>query len=418
MSPDGSIVAERLWKRFRGDHHADRLRDHVDNVAARLRGRGRETDGYRWALRDVSLSASPGDAVGLVGANGSGKSTLLKILSRVMYPYAGRVAVAGRVGALIDVRAGIHGDLTGRENVYLYGGLLGLRRSSIATRFDDIIDFAELSNAVDRPVRFYSKGMQTRLGFAVAAFLEPDVLLVDEVLAVGDATFQQRCLDRMRTLLDRGTTLVYVSHDLPTVETVCNRAVWLDGGAVRLDGTVRDVVSAYRQSIEDAATSGRRLDGLVSLVDVGLNAEDAGGSVTQGPVDIDLRFSTEQARAGNVVVGVSEGAATPIFVLDRQLQFPVGTTEVRLSICRLPLPRGRYSLWVGIFDRGTTELLPWQPVARLDVRGPGLAAPPASVVRLAPVHVEAEWHTVLSVDGSGSRNDGPPIPPRGGSGGA
>jgi ABC-type polysaccharide/polyol phosphate transport system ATPase subunit len=354
--------------------------------------------------------------VGLVGANGSGKSTLLKILSRVMYPYAGRVTVGGRVGALIDVRAGIHGDLTGRENVYLYGGLLGLGRRTISARFDEIIDFAELEHAVDRHVRFYSKGMQTRLGFAVAAFLEPDVLLVDEVLAVGDATFQQRCLDRMRTLLDRGTTLVYVSHDLPTVESVCRRAVWLDAGTVRRDGRVGDVLAAYRESIEQVAASESRVNGLVSLVQVAVNGEGGEAPVTHGPVDVSFRFSSDRPRAGNLVVGVSEGAATPIFVLSRHIQCEEETTDVRLSIRRLPLPGGRYFVWAGIFDRGTAEILPWQPAARFDVVGPGLPAPPSSVVRLAPVHVEAEWHTTVSVDRSGSRSSGPPTPPRAGTG--
>jgi ABC-type polysaccharide/polyol phosphate transport system ATPase subunit len=406
MSPDGSVLAARVWKRF-SDRRTVRLRDHL--------GRGRDTGHYRWALRDVSLTAGPGEAVGLVGANGSGKSTLLKILSRVMYPYAGRVAVGGRVGALIDVRAGIHGDLTGRENVYLYGGLLGLRRSTIAARFDEIIAFAELGDAVDRHVRFYSKGMQTRLGFAVAAFLEPDVLLVDEVLAVGDATFQQRCLDRMTTLLDQGTTLLYVSHDLPTVESVCTRAVWLDAGQIRSDGPVADVLAAYRQSIEQVAASGPRVTGLLSLVDVTVNGHGGEGPVTQGPVDVSFRLSSDRPRAGNLVVGVSEGAATPIFVLSRHICLEE-TTDVRLSIRRLPLPRGRYFLWAGIFDRGTADILPWQPAARFDVTGPGLADPPSSVVRLAPVHVEAAWHTTVSANGSGSRSAGPPPQPRPGSG--
>jgi ABC-type polysaccharide/polyol phosphate transport system ATPase subunit len=414
MSPDGSIVADRVWKRFRGDRRPVRLHGHLDELGERLRGRGRGH--YRWALTDVSLSVAPGEAVGLVGVNGSGKSTLLKILTGVMYPYAGRVSVAGRVGALLDLRAGLHGDLTGRENIYLYGGLLGLSRRTIAARFDEIVDFAELADAIDRHVRFYSKGMQTRLGFAVAAFIEPRVLLVDEVLAVGDATFQQRCLDRIGVLLESGTTLVYVSHDLPTVEAVCTRAVWLDDGAVRLDGAVGEVVAAYRESIGHAAGSGRRVDGLVRLLDVAVSADLGEVAVTQGRVDLDLRFSADQPRAGNLVVGVSEGAATPIFVVDRQIRCGQGTTDVRLSLARLPLPRGRYAVWVGIFAGGTSEILPWQPAATLDVRGPSLTTPPSSVVRLAPVHVEAQWHTALSTEPAGSGSGGPPMRPRPGSG--
>src|SRR5688500_10689509 len=187
MSPEGTLVADRVWKRFHADRRYSQLRTEIQ----RLRERGRRRrDDYRWALRDVDFRVAPGDSIALVGINGSGKSTLLKILTRVMYPYAGSLDVVGRVGALIEVRAGIHPELTGRENIHLYGTLLGLSRKEVASRFDEIVDFAQLEDAIDRQVKFYSSGMQMRLGFGVAAFLEPDVLLVDEVLAVGDSTFQ------------------------------------------------------------------------------------------------------------------------------------------------------------------------------------------------------------------------------------
>ena len=188
--PDGTVTANRIWKRFRADRQRMLLRDEIQRLSARLRGEAGR--GWRWALRDIDLAAQPGESVGLIGPNGSGKTTLLKILTRVMYPYAGSVEVAGRVSALIEVRAGIHPDLTGRENVFLFGSLLGLSRRDVAKRFDDIVTFAELEGAIDRQVKFYSSGMQMRLGFAVAGFLEPDVLLVDEVLAVGDTAFQQK----------------------------------------------------------------------------------------------------------------------------------------------------------------------------------------------------------------------------------
>lgn len=192
--PAGTVRVEQLWKRFPRSRRL-LLRDEVEWLIGRWRGtyEGR----WHWALREVSFDITPGEAVGLIGANGSGKSTLLKVLSRVMYPYSGRIQVRGRVGALIEVMAGLHTDLTGRENIYLYGSLLGWQRREVGRRFDDIVDFVELADAVDRQVKFYSSGMQMRLGFAVAALLGPDVLLVDEVLAVGDAAFQQRCLDRM-----------------------------------------------------------------------------------------------------------------------------------------------------------------------------------------------------------------------------
>ena len=196
------------------------------------------------------MRAEPGEAIGLIGANGSGKTTLLRLVNRVMYPYAGRVSVHGRVGALIEIRAGLHPELRGSENIYFFGSLLGLRRSEIAAHFDDIVEFAELEHAIDRQVKFYSSGMQMRLGFAAASFLDPAILLVDEVLAVGDSAFQQRCLARLRDLLIAGTTLVFVSHDLAAVEATCRRAIWLDGGVVRAEGSAPAVVGAYRESVE------------------------------------------------------------------------------------------------------------------------------------------------------------------------
>jgi ABC-type polysaccharide/polyol phosphate transport system ATPase subunit len=389
MSSEGTIAASNVWKRFRADRRRLLLRDEVERLGRRIRGHPGEE--WRWALRDVNLVAGPGEAVGLVGSNGSGKSTLLKILGGVMYPYAGRVRTQGRVGALIEIRAGIHPDLTGRENVYLYGGLLGLPRRTVSARFDEIVDFADVSDAIDRQVRFYSSGMQLRLGFAVAALLEPDVLLVDEVLAVGDAFFQRRCLDRMRTVLAGGTTLVYVSHDLPTVEAVCTRGMWLEAGRVRAEGSVDDVLRAYRRSTAEPTGPGSGATRLLTLARVAVTSDGSATAQTQEPVHVDLTIESARARTGRLYVGVSDGGQSPIFLLGRDVRLVEGTTQVRLAIRRLPLPRGRYSLWVGVFAPHSVELLPWHPAAHFDVWGPPLDNPPRAVVRLAPVHVEAEW---------------------------
>ena len=385
MSPEGSISADRVWKRFRADRQPVQLRDPV----AALRRR-RETRGWTWALSDVSLDVGPGESVGLVGSNGSGKSTLLRILTRVMNPYAGRVAVTGRVGALIEVRGGIHPELTGRENVYLYGSLLGLARHEVARRFDEIVAFAQLETAVDRQVKHYSSGMQMRLGFAVAAFLESDVLLVDEVLAVGDASFQQRCLDRMRHVLAQGTTLVFVSHDLAVVEATCARGVWLDGGVVRADGPVGEVLAAYRGMVEETAELDERVEGLLRLVKLDVAA--GGGGMPRSGEQLRVRLVVESPETmnGKICIGVSQGTAAPIFLLKRPTVLAAGHTDARCTVRHLPLPRGRFYLWVGIFSNHR-DLLPWHPAAHFDVMGPDLTPAPRGIVRLAPVHVDAEW---------------------------
>lgn len=387
MLPDGTITANRIWKRFRADRQRMLLRDEIERLRARFRGdAGR---GWRWALRDIDIVARPGESVGLIGANGSGKTTLLKILTRVMYPYAGSVEVAGRVSALIEVRAGIHPDLTGRENVFLFGSLLGLSRRDVSTRFDDIVAFAELEGAIDRQVKFYSSGMQMRLGFAVAGFLEPDVLLVDEVLAVGDTAFQQKCLDRMRSMLGQGTTLVFVSHDLAAVEATCSRGVWLHDGVLKQEGPVREVLSAYRRSIEESAELIPQTDGPARVMKVEVTGPDRGVPRSHERLDVSLILESSEARSAAICLGVSEGPATPIFLVRRDVSLSAGDNKIRCSIPRLPLPRGRFYLWAALFD--VADLMAWQPVTHFDVMGPDLDPAPRAVVRLAPVHSEAVW---------------------------
>jgi ABC-type polysaccharide/polyol phosphate transport system ATPase subunit len=386
MPSDGSIEASSIWKRFRSDRGRMMLRDSVERAQRRLRG-GSEAD-WRWVLLDVDVSIGPGEAVALLGINGSGKSTLLKLINGVMYPYAGTVDVRGRVGALIDVRGGIHPDLTGRENVYLYGSLVGLTRKEVAERFDEIVAFAELEHAVDRQVKFYSTGMQMRLGFAVASHVDPDILLVDEVLAVGDATFQQKCLDRIGLMLRRGTTLVFVSHDLAAVEATCDRGVWLDEGVVAADGPVRESLAAYRTHVESevqiVAAEGPIQLRKASVTGVG------GLPTTDAPLDVTLSFEADIATTCRLSVGLTEGGATPIFVVSDEVRLESGATTVRCRLPHLPVPRGRYFCWLAVLEAGR-EVITWQPVASVDVGGPDLDPAPRAVVRLAPVHVPSTW---------------------------
>jgi len=357
-------------------------------MRSRLR---RERTRHRWVLRDVDFRIHPGESVGIVGANGAGKSTLLKILTRVMYPTAGELLIAGRVGALIELRGGMHPDLTGRENTYIYGSLLGLPRREIAARFDDIVEFADLSQAIDRQLKFYSSGMQMRLGFAVAAFLNPHILLVDEVLAVGDAWFQQRCLDRMRTVVNDGTTLVLVSHDLASVEAMCNRGLWVRDGLLTADGPIREVMGNYRKSVEQYSSVHLQHDGVVALRSVQVARPGGGLPVSHEPLEVWLRLYTKEAQEGRLHIGVSEGAATPILLVSTALILDPGETDVVCRIADAPLPRGSYSLWANMDGRGDVELLPWHPAASFELAGTSLDIAPRGIVRLSPVHVRSEW---------------------------
>jgi ABC-type polysaccharide/polyol phosphate transport system ATPase subunit len=392
--PKGSIQAVGVWKRFRADQRRAYFQDEMARMMDRFRG---ETGaGWRWALRDIELEMEPGASVGLIGANGSGKTTLLKILTRVMYQTAGNVSVEGRIGALINISAGIHPNLTGRENIIATGSLMGLPRKAVAARFDEIVEFAELEHAIDRQAKYYSAGMLTRLGFSVAAFLQPDVLLVDEVLAVGDASFQQRCLDRLRHMLAEGASLVFVSHDLAAVEATCTRGMWLHDGEVIADGRVRDVLTKYRASVEAGSELRAGLSGKIRVTKAEVRAGDNGGVVqTEGPFHLDLTLESDEEFRAWIYLGITEGTAAPIFILNpgREATVGPGHTHVQCEVPRLPLPGGSFYTWVGVYDRWTDgdELFAWQPVARFDVYGPELDRAPRAVVRLAPLHVASGW---------------------------
>ena len=248
-----SIRCERLGKSYviggeRPDNGSlrDTLTELVRGSFRRLRQphiRGRATT--FWALRDVSFQVREGEALGIVGRNGAGKSTVLKILSRITTPSEGRAAVNGRVGSLLEIGTGFHPELTGRENIYLNGAILGLKKSDISQRFDEIVDFAGVQQFLDTPVKRYSSGMYVRLAFAVAAHLEPDILIIDEVLAVGDVEFQKRCLGRMGDVASEGRTVLFVSHSMSSIKALCDRALMLDGGRLVSQGAVNEVVDTY-----------------------------------------------------------------------------------------------------------------------------------------------------------------------------
>jgi ABC-type polysaccharide/polyol phosphate transport system ATPase subunit len=245
----GEIQADDLSRRF-----VVRARE-THTLKELLVARGRTGAQEVWAVREVTVGVEPGEAVGLVGRNGSGKSTLLRLIAGIIRPTSGRVGTGGRIGSLLELGAGFHPDFTGRENVELNGMLQGLSRARIRERFDEIVAFAELEHAIDRPVRTYSSGMTMRLGFAIAAFLEADILLLDEVFAVGDESFQRKCFGVIAGFKEQGGTILFVSHDASAVERLCDRAVLLNDGRVAFDGPVHEAITRYRRVLAEGGGS-------------------------------------------------------------------------------------------------------------------------------------------------------------------
>lgn len=255
-----SILVDRVTKCYRlGETRHTTLRETLMAAVEKLWRRKREAaPGLKWALAGVSLEMAAGEVVGVIGRNGAGKSTLLKVLSRITYPTSGRLSVKGRVGSLLEVGTGFHEELTGRENIYLNGSILGMRRKEIDRALDQIVDFADIGEFLDTPIKRYSSGMRLRLGFSVAAHLRTDVLFVDEVLAVGDIGFQKKCLGTIRGLADGGRTVVFVSHNMAAIENLCKRTIWIADGQVEQDGPTQEVIRAYLNSF--GACEGQSLD--------------------------------------------------------------------------------------------------------------------------------------------------------------
>jgi len=287
------VVFDGVWKKFKQGERHDSLRDLIPAMVRSLRGRNalRELQAEEfWAVRDVSFEVRRGAALGIIGPNGAGKSTILKLLTRILRPNRGRCAVSGRAGALIEVAAGFHPDLTGRENTYLQGALMGMKRAEVAEKFDEIVDFAGVGPFVDTQVKRYSSGMNARLGFSIAAHLDPDVLIIDEVLSVGDMAFQAKCLQRMRKFKQEGVTIVFVSHNLQAVAELCDHALYLNR-QTRAHGVSADVINCY---VNDSLTSPEASHGEVRIVSADLRRQDgtvAVGSMAPGtPLNLLVTF--------------------------------------------------------------------------------------------------------------------------------
>ncbi|HEX8697743.1 MAG TPA: ABC transporter ATP-binding protein, partial [Myxococcaceae bacterium] len=268
-----AVRAEHLGKQYRIGARAEPYKTVRESLlralaapvrrAARILKPGGQADAASagelvWALRDVSFEVKHGEVLGIIGQNGAGKSTLLKVLSRITPPTVGRAEVHGRVGSLLEVGTGFHPELTGRENIYLNGAFLGMDRAYIVRRMDEIVEFSGVGKFLDTPVKRYSSGMYLRLAFAVAAHLEPEVLIVDEVLAVGDTAFQQKCVDRMSTVAGEGRTVLFVSHNMTAVQSLCNRCVVIQGGGVQFDGDTEQAILAYQTSARGSGDDSSR----------------------------------------------------------------------------------------------------------------------------------------------------------------
>jgi len=260
MSNDVAIEFRDVWKKFKKGERATALRDVIPNAVRWLRGQrgGDDGKGEFWALRDVSFEVRRGECLGIIGPNGAGKSTTLKILSGIMRQTRGEVNVNGRLAALIEVGAGFHPDLTGRENVYLNGSIMGLKQAEIDAKFDQIVDFSGVAEFIDTPLKRYSSGMQVRLGFSVAAHLDPEILLIDEVLSVGDMAFRSKCSERMEQLKNSEIPIVFVSHNLHQVSYLCSRTIVLAGGKVVYSGDTDEAIDVYRASVVADNTQGAK----------------------------------------------------------------------------------------------------------------------------------------------------------------
>jgi lipopolysaccharide transport system ATP-binding protein len=384
---DAPVEVKNLGKRFEiaDDQLAYRLLS--ETITDRLKSFGRRPKPREfWALRDVSFEVARGETLGVIGHNGAGKSTLLKILSRISPPTEGEIRLRGRVGALLEVGTGFHPELTGRENVFLNGAILSMKRDEIARKFDEIVEFADIGPFIDTPVKRYSSGMQLRLAFSVASHLEPEILIIDEVLSVGDLAFRERCLERMHQASQSGTTVIFISHDLGSVRNLCDRALLLSHGKIAASGSVAKVIDAYVSDVvgdrERDLRDRENRDGSGALLITDLwferNGRQSDSATTGEDLEIVLRYETAK---GTTLTEVSFG----IMISDRSNGIPLlelysETTggrfrhipargEVRCRLRRGPLPAGEYhvSLWA---DGAENELLDRvMPAGELTVSG-------------------------------------------------
>jgi len=395
MSGAAAIQAEGLGKRYRRGTHVDAGLRHALERFARspwraLRGERPETF---WALKDVSLAVKEGEVLGLIGRNGAGKTTLLKILSRITRPTEGWAEIRGKVRSLLEVGTGFHPELTGRENTYLSGSILGMSKREIDRKFDEIVAFAEIEKFIETPVKHYSSGMYVRLAFSVAAHLEPEILLVDEVLAVGDINFQKKCLGKMGEVAKGGRTVVLVSHQLNQIRRLCERVAWVDDGSIRMMGGTHEVVSAYESAMARGERNGNPRERGPAIKARFVRWEIAGSGDAEPHVlrtlnPIKLKFTVDirqPIREGHYGVALRDHEQQVIWAWETQaLKLDVGERELCHTFPMLPLRPGSYTWLVALYDEGDLTDV-WDCVPEMMVAGESFQ------------HPQDEWSGILNI---------------------
>lgn len=364
-----AVYFDHVWKKFRRGERHDSLRDTVVALAKRPFVRRREAGELDqqefWALRDVSFEVQPGEAIGVIGPNGAGKSTVLKLLSKILKPTMGTAGTRGRVGALIEISAGFHPDLTGRENLYLQGAILGMSRHEVTRKLDAIVDFSGIRDFIDTPVKRYSSGMNARLGFAIAAHVDPDVLLIDEVLAVGDFAFQQKCYERLGEFRKSGAAIVFVSHNMQAIVSLCDKAVMLRPGRSPFIGSVGEAAALY------SSPNGQAVDPRITVESVKLSERGsfapvktalAPGTALTLDVSLGINAALPRCRVGVEIVrndGLIMFHSSPMIEGHPPIDLEPGATLSMRTHFRANLLRGTYQVVLHISD--TNKL--WEPIA-------------------------------------------------------
>ena len=361
---DIAINVENISKKYQigaAQTRHDTLRDQILHGVRSLVGKNghstRRTEDF-WALKDVSFAVRQGDVVGIIGKNGAGKSTILKILSRITYPTTGCAEIRGRVASLLEVGTGFHGELTGRENIYLNGAIMGMRLAEIKRKFDEIVDFSGVSKFIDTPVKRYSSGMYVRLAFAVAAHLEPEILIVDEVLAVGDASFQKKCLGKMGNVAKEGRTVLFVSHNMAAVQHLCKLGIVLSAGEVAFRGTALDASQHYLSSVTTrdfglvdlSHHPGRTHDSRAVIQSIGLLANDGtsryGNSIKTGDdLVFEIQYDTGELCLDNAVIGICSPIGERICTVGGAFLPRFRVEAARQGHTGMPPPRNNAGRW-------------------------------------------------------------------------